>query len=138
MNELPRYVFDTNLLLSAIISPDGNSLTAQAYEKAQKIGILVLSDETFAELSDVIFRGKFDRYLSDEKRFDFLENLRKVAHWVIIEHHVFDCRDPKDNKFLSLALAAQAALIVTGDDNLLILNPYQNIPICTAREFLEQ
>lgn len=137
MNELPNYVFDTNTVLSSLLSPNQNSTTALAYKKAIHSGVLVCSDETYAELADVIFRKKFDKYLSDSTRFSFLENFRKIAHWAIVDYHVFDCRDPKDDKFLSLALAANATLIVSGDEDLLILHPYQNIPILTARQFLE-
>jgi putative PIN family toxin of toxin-antitoxin system len=52
---------------------------------------------------------------------------------------IFDvCRDPKDNKFLELAVEAGAACLITGDKDLLILNPFQNTPILTASEFLEK
>ena len=138
MNELPSYVLDTNTLLSASLSADNKSITAQAYQKALKNGVLLASDETFAELVDVIFRSKFDKYLSDSKRLDFISNFRKSVSWVEIKYHVTDCRDKKDNKFLSLALTSNATLIITGDDDLLVLNPYKNIPIITARMFLEK
>jgi putative PIN family toxin of toxin-antitoxin system len=46
------------------------------------------------------------------------------------------CRDPKDNKFLELALEVNAACIVTGDKDLLVLNPFENIPIVTPADFL--
>jgi predicted nucleic acid-binding protein len=48
------------------------------------------------------------------------------------------CRDPKDNKFLELAVEAGAACIITGDKDLLVLNPFRNIPIFTPAEFLEK
>lgn len=137
MNELPSYILDTNTLLSAALSVDNKSITAQAFIKALNSGILVASDETFAELADVIFRSKFDKYLSDSKRLDFLSNYRKSVIWIEVVNHVNDCRDKKDNKFLSLALSAKATLIISGDEDLLILNPYKNIPIITARMFLE-
>ena len=138
MNELPSYILDTNTLISASLSADNKSTTAQAYQKALKNGVLLASDETFAELADVIFRTKFDKYLSDSSRLKFLSNFRKSVIWVEITEHVNDCRDKKDNKFLSLALAATATLIISGDDDLLVLNPYKNIPIITARMFLEE
>ena len=137
MSVIDKYVFDTNTLLSAVISPDGNSISAQAYRKALQKGILVSSDETFAELVDVIFRKKFDKYISDETRFTFLSNYRKAVIWIEIFEPVFDCRDPKDNKFLSLAKEANATIIISGDDDLLVLSPYENIPIINSRQFLE-
>lgn len=136
MNLIEKYVFDTNTLLSAVISPDGKSVSAQAYHKALNGGVLLASDETFAELVDVIFRKKFDKYISDESRFSFLSNFRKAAIWVEITEPVFDCRDVKDNKFLSLAKEGNATLIISGDEDLLVLNPYKEIPILNSRQFI--
>ena len=47
-----------------------------------------------------------------------------------------DCRDAKDNKFLELAVSGKADCIVSGDADLLVLNPFRGIPILTPREFL--
>jgi predicted nucleic acid-binding protein len=47
------------------------------------------------------------------------------------------CRDPKDNKILALAFEHSSDFIVSGDNDLLILNPYKNIPILTPNGFLE-
>jgi len=46
------------------------------------------------------------------------------------------CRDPKDNKFLELAVAGEATHIVTGDSDLLVLNPFRDIAVLTPSEFL--
>lgn len=50
--------------------------------------------------------------------------------------HINVCRDPKDNKFLELAVASNASCIITGDKDLLILHPFRNIPILNAFDFL--
>jgi putative PIN family toxin of toxin-antitoxin system len=47
-----------------------------------------------------------------------------------------DCRDTKDNKFLELAVSANASCIITGDKDLLVLNPFRGIPILNAADFL--
>jgi putative PIN family toxin of toxin-antitoxin system len=47
------------------------------------------------------------------------------------------CRDPKDNKFLELAIEAGAACTITGDKDLLVLHPFENIPILSAADFLK-
>jgi len=52
------------------------------------------------------------------------------------EIEITDCRDPKDNKFLELAVTANASCIITGDDDLLVLHPFRNIPILNASDFL--
>ena len=49
---------------------------------------------------------------------------------------ITDCRDPKDNKFLELAVASNAPFIITGDDDLLVLNPYRDINILKSGDFL--
>ncbi|MEI7496970.1 MAG: putative toxin-antitoxin system toxin component, PIN family [Betaproteobacteria bacterium] len=49
---------------------------------------------------------------------------------------VTDCRDPKDNKFLSLAIDANAIAIVTGDDDLKVLHPYKGIAIQSPADFM--
>jgi uncharacterized protein len=50
---------------------------------------------------------------------------------------VTDCRDPKDNKFLALALDANAQTIVTGHQDLLVMHPYSGVAICTPVQFLD-
>lgn len=62
-----RIIIDTNVLLSAAILP--NSVSHRAFLKAQDIGFLVFSDDTLAELSGVVRRPKFDRYLTIGKPF---------------------------------------------------------------------
>ena len=52
-----------------------------------------------------------------------------------ISETIIECRDPKDNKFLELAVCANATCI-TGDKDLLILHPFRNIPILNAVDFL--
>ena len=56
---------------------------------------------------------------------------------VIVTENIEACRDPKDDKFLELAVSGNADYIITGDDDLLELNPFQNVKIITSREFLE-
>lgn len=46
------------------------------------------------------------------------------------------CRDPKDNKFLELAIAGKADVIVTGDEDLVVLDPFEGIPVIQPSEFL--
>ena len=53
-----------------------------------------------------------------------------------IPFNITACRDPKDDKFLTLAVAANADYIVTGDDDLLVLHPFRGIQIIKPAEFL--
>ncbi|BAY74698.1 hypothetical protein NIES25_11120 [Nostoc linckia NIES-25] len=50
--------------------------------------------------------------------------------------YIDECRDPKDNKYLELAVSSKAECIVSGDDDLLVLNPWRGIEIMTVQEFL--
>ncbi len=47
-----------------------------------------------------------------------------------------ECRDPKDNKYLELVVSGKAECIVTGDEDLLVLNPFRGIEILTVQKFL--
>ncbi len=67
-----------------------------------------------------------------------LEDFKSITRLVKPKIVVNACRDPKDNKFLELALASKANFIITGDQDLLVLNPFKNIPILQAVDFLKQ
>ncbi len=129
-----RFVFDTNVLISAFLF--SQSKPRQALEQAQDIGIIVLSNSVFSELEEVLYRPKFDRYLSTERRQEFLENLTESVQFIDVTEQVNECRDPKDNKYLELAASGQVECIVTGDDDLLVLNPWRDIEILNVQEFL--
>jgi putative PIN family toxin of toxin-antitoxin system len=90
------------------------------------------------ELNEVLSRSKFKRYLPTEKRDIFLWALFRKANFVDdIQEKVNICRDSKDNQFLELAINGKANFIITGDEDLLVLNPFRNIPILTPRMFLD-
>ncbi|WP_292697406.1 putative toxin-antitoxin system toxin component, PIN family [Nostoc sp. NMS2] len=129
-----RFVFDTNVLISAFLF--SQSKPRQALEQATVIGVIVLSNTVLSELEEVLYRPKFDRYLTKERRQEFLENLTENAQFIDVTEQIDECRDPKDNKYLELALSSQAECIVTGDDDLLVLNPWRGIEILTVQEFL--
>ncbi|MFS0518963.1 putative toxin-antitoxin system toxin component, PIN family [Nostoc sp. UIC 10607] len=129
-----RFVFDTNVLISAFLF--SQSKPRQALEQATIIGVIVLSSSVLSELEEVLYRPKFDRYLTKERRQEFLEDLTENAQFIDVTEQINECRDPKDNKYLELALSGQAECIVTGDDDLLVLNPWRGIEILTVQEFL--
>ncbi|WP_041257474.1 putative toxin-antitoxin system toxin component, PIN family [Fibrella aestuarina] len=129
-----RFVFDTNTLISAVILP--KSTAALALQKAENSGFLFTSTDTFAELESVLARPKFDRYIPLSIRQGFLQRYKALALFLTISQPVTDCRDPKDNKFLELALSADAHYLITGDNDLLELHPYRNTQIISASQFL--
>jgi len=102
------------------------------------MGQLIVSDDTLNELASVISRPKFDQYISLQNRKDFFRFLGRVVERVTIIRKIQACRDPKDDKYLELAVNGQAETIITGDDDLLALNPFRSIRIITPSEFLDQ
>ncbi|MHC5824303.1 MAG: putative toxin-antitoxin system toxin component, PIN family [Nostoc sp.] len=129
-----RFIFDSNVLISAFLF--SQSKPRQALDQAQDIGVIVLSNSVLSELEEVLYRPKFDKYLTKERRQEFLENLTENAQFIDVTEQINECRDPKDNKYLELALSGQAECIVTGDDDLLVLNPWRGIEILNVQEFL--
>ncbi len=96
-----------------------------------------MSAATYDELSDVVSRPKFDAYLTREDRQTFFLPLGRVSEFVEITESVQACRDPKDDKFLELAVAGRANSIVMGDVDVLRLSPFRGIPIIKPLSFLE-
>lgn len=130
-----RLVFDTNIIISALLF-DG-SKPSKAFDIGITQGALLFSLPTLAELEEVLWRNKFDRYISHEERKQFLTSL--ILHSTPIETNetISECRDPKDNKFLELAVCGKADFIISGDEDLLVLNPFRNIQIITPDSFLK-
>jgi len=89
------------------------------------------------EINDVLRRAEFKKYVTEALRVEFLAALLRDAELVAITEHVKECRDPRDDKFLSLAVNGKADCIVSGDKDLLELNPFRGIPIIPPAEFIE-
>lgn len=134
MTERMHCVVDTNVLVSRLLAP--RSTAAQAVDLALAQGSLLGSDETLAELAEVLARPKFDPYISREDRREFIRLLGGVMQIVPILRKITICRDPRDDKFLEVALAGEAATIISGDKDLLVLNPWHGISILTPAAFI--
>ena len=130
-----RFVFDTNVIVSALLIK--KSVARRAFDKAREAGDILLSFEIIEELSDVLGRPAFDRYLDEDDRMQFLTLLVKEATLVEVTERIKECRDPKDDKFLELAVNGKADFIISGDEDLQVLNPFRKIAIISPREFLE-
>ena len=96
-----------------------------------------MSADVIAELNDVLGREKFNRYVTEEERERFLRSLLGETELIEIEQKIQACRDPKDDKFLDLAVNGGADCIVSGDEDLLVLDPFRGIPILTPDKFLD-
>lgn len=117
MSPRQRVVFDTNVLVSRVLVE--KSEPGRAVRKAEDAARILVSTETLHEFCSVLLRPKFDRYAGLERRQEFLERYRRIVEFVAVPASIHACRDPRDDKFLSLAIHGEADLIVTGDSDLL-------------------
>jgi len=129
-----RTVFDTSAVVSAVLLP--RSVPRLAFDLAIASGPILLTEATLRELDEVLRRPKFDRYISEELRLEFLAALVRTAEPVEISESVDACRDPKDNKFLEAAVCGRATHLITGDQDLLVLHPFRAIAILSPQAFL--
>src|SRR5712671_5451080 len=116
-----RIVFDTGVVVSAVLLP--RSIPRQAFDLAIASGRLLASQSTTDELEEVLRRPKFNKYVSEQARLEFLAALVSEIEIVPITQTIDACRDAADNKFLELALSGRASHVVSGDADLLVLNP---------------
>ncbi len=129
-----KLVLDTNVLISRLLFPSG--VAAKAVDHALEWGLPLMSEETLSELTEVLSRPKFSKYISIQDRQHFIRLLGGVVRIVPITHRITACRDPKDDKFLHVALNGNAQVIVTGDADLLVLQPFHGIAIVNPQTFL--
>ena len=131
-----RVVTDTNVLVSGVLAQ--KSVPGRAMHKAIHTAQLLISDATFEELIEVLSRPKFDPYITSGERQTFFSLIDRIAEKVAVDTVVRACRDPKDDKFLELAVSGNANLIVSGDQDLLVLHPFQGIGIVTPVRYLDE
>ncbi|MDQ3750066.1 MAG: putative toxin-antitoxin system toxin component, PIN family [Acidobacteriota bacterium] len=133
--ELLRGVFDNNVLVSAALLA---GVPRQAFDKLLDSGTVLVSVPVLLELADVLNREKFDKYVTHDERMRFMVSFLKVAEMIEIDKTITVCRDSKDDKLLELAVSGNADFLVTGDKDLLVLNPFRGVEIITPREFLDK
>ncbi|MFI5275057.1 MAG: putative toxin-antitoxin system toxin component, PIN family [Ktedonobacterales bacterium] len=130
----PRYVFDTNVLVSALLFTD--STPGRAFTSAHDHGNILVSLPLLHELQQVLNRPKFERYVTPAEREQFLTALTLEATLVTVTVQLQVVRDPKDDRILELAVSGHATTIISGDTDLLALGTYDGIAIQTPAQFL--
>ena len=135
MRSRQRIVLDTNTLVSGVLLAE--SMPGRAVRKAVMECQVLMSEETLYELADVLSRKKFDRYISLEDRKEFMRVMLRVAEMVTIVSRVEACRDEADNRILEVAVNGDADAIVSGDADLLSLNPFRGIRIMKPADFMK-
>ena len=129
-------VFDASSVVGAALRAD--SIPRRALLIARDQHVIALSGPVFGEIQEVIGRPKFARVLTEDRQAEILQLLTAAAIWVENVRSVQDFRDAKDNKYLELAEAAGADVIVSSDEDLLVLNPWRCIRILRPKEFLTE
>ncbi len=127
-------VFDASAVVSAALRED--SVPERALLRAEATDLFALSAEVEAEIVEVLGRPRFARAVTAARRARILDTLRAGAVWFAPAERVTDCRDAKDNKYLELALASGAGVLVTGDADLLVLQPWRGVRILRPAEYL--
>jgi putative PIN family toxin of toxin-antitoxin system len=100
---------DTNVIVSALLFPD--SVPGRAFFDARSLGDLLLSADTIQEITAVLSRPKFDRYITHEEREHFLATLIREATLIEPHERIRECRDPNDDRWLSLRSLATPSIL---------------------------
>lgn len=129
-------VVDTNVLVSSLIAPGKPRTIVLALTRGE--ATLVISPDLFDELLDVLKRPKFDHLIDKAESELLIRFIENRAHLVTPRQKLNICRDPKDNKVLACALEAKVDCIISGDLDLKILHPFQNIEILSPSDFLKR
>ena len=130
-----KLVIDTNLWISRLLMPGGQA--AKAVDHGLAWGLPLMSEDTLTELVDVLARPKFDRYVS-RRPTTIHPPAGGIVRVIPITQRITACRDPKDDKFLDIALNGDARMILTGDNDLLELHPFHGIEILKPADFLNR
>jgi uncharacterized protein len=129
-----RVVIDTNVLVSAALKQ--KSMPGMTALLVERRGGLLKSLATEQQLFEVVARPHLASLIDPETQA-WLKKLMGAAELVTITERIVACRDPTDDKFLELAVNGHADLIVSGDADLLALNPFRDIPIVTPAAFVQ-
>lgn len=127
-----KAVIDTNIWISFLV---GKLLAGLDDYILDGLLEVVISYEQLEEITTVLRRPKFRKHFSGDDIEEVLSLISKTAVIVEIHHTIKDCRDEKDNFILETAIVGKADYIVTGDKDLLVLNPYRGKQIIGFREF---
>jgi putative PIN family toxin of toxin-antitoxin system len=130
----PKIVIDASSLVGALLRVD--SIPEQALLLARSHAVICLSGPVAAELREVFNRPRFIKYASPDRVTRILDVIGAGAMFFEPTEIIADCRDRKDNKYLELALASQASIIISSDNDVLSLNPWRGIEIITPAEYV--
>ena len=129
-----RVVLDTNVLISAALK--NASVPAIAVRIVEQRHVFLKSTATESQLFEVLARPYLERLIAPAA-LEWLRKLLGSAQATSIVERISACRDSTDDKFLELAVNGGADLVVSGDADLPVLDPFRDIPIITPAAFVE-
>jgi uncharacterized protein len=130
-----KVIVDTNIWISYLIGFQLGGLTELL--STGKIE-LVLSEQLLIELKEVTARKKFRRYFGEHEVGELFKLMNILGTSYEVAEYPNICRDVKDNFLLGLIRASQADILVTGDQDLLVLNPFEGTVIIEANQLLSK
>lgn len=134
-----RIVLDTNIIVSGLFWRGSPYLILDA--ALNKRYISLATEPLLEEIRDVLSREKFAQKLAEKKLTvdGIVNSFRMIAIIVEPAEIPLDAiRDPKDRAVLACAVGGKADYIVSGDQDLLALTAYQNIPILDTAQFVKR
>jgi uncharacterized protein len=128
-------IIDVNIWISCVIGQ------SQILEKVSVILLqknieLIICHQLIAELNSSLQKPKLQKYLNHGMVSKIVLLLENAASFIEVRSDILLCRDEKDNYLLGLARDGQADFLITGDKDLLVLNPFENTQIVTLNEFV--
>jgi putative PIN family toxin of toxin-antitoxin system len=127
-----KVVIDTNIWISYLLGSLLQGMDEKILSKEIKA---VVSDEMLKEISEVSSRPKFKNIFTAKRIKELFSLLDSYAIVVSPSQKVNVCRDGKDNFLLEVALEGEADYLVTGDEDLLVINTFQSTKIIRPKEF---
>ena len=132
MSKSFKLIVDTNIWISFLI---GKSLKGLQYYLNDQFVFIISCDEQVQELKEVFRKPKIKKHFTPEQTEEFFELFFEAVEVVPLKSKVDLCRDPKDNYLLSLATDANADYLITGDNDLLVLEKINSTQIIRYKEF---
>jgi putative PIN family toxin of toxin-antitoxin system len=136
MSHSGRFVLDTNVIVSALAF--ARSKPRKAFDLAADCGMILISDETWLELYRTLRKPRLAAYFTRAEQDAFMTMLADRAVWIRVTERLAMCRDPRDDKFLELALSGGASHLLTGDRDLLVLDPVRSTRILSPAALVNE
>ncbi len=127
-----KVILDTNVWISFLI---GKRLAKIKYLIENGNITIIVTNQLLTELQIVTSREKLKKYFPKKSIKEFIKLLESIAVNVKVSQKHFICRDPKDNFLLDLIDISKADFLITGDKDLLELNPFKTAQILSPSDF---